>query len=77
MKFDKKALEEAGQEVVRVAFFGAVSALVSLGLNRLAGVPQTEVVILGTLLLKLVDKYIYESKYIKFNGLTDTKILFK
>jgi hypothetical protein len=77
MKFDKKAAIEALQEVARVAFFGAVSALVSVALERLAGLPQTEVIVIGTLVLKLVDRYINQSKYTKLNGLTDTKILLK
>jgi hypothetical protein len=77
MKFDRKAAVEALQEVSRVAFFGAISALVSVALEKVAGFPQTEVTVIGTLVLKLVDKYINESKYIKLNGLTDTKILIK
>ena len=76
MKIDKKALMEAGQEVVRVVFFASVSALIAWGLAKLGVADQTDtVVILGTLVLKGLDKYIHDAKFIKFNGLTDTKIL--
>lgn len=78
MKLDKKALSEALQEMGRVALFAAVSALIAYGLKQLAGMDQTElVVVLGTLVLKLADKYVHDSKYVKYNGLTDTKILLK
>ena len=78
MKFDKKALMEAGQEIARVAFFAALSAVVAYGLRQFANMDQTEIVVVaGTILLKFVDKYVHDSKFIKFNGLTDTKIFFK
>jgi hypothetical protein len=75
MKFDKEALWEAIQEIARIAFFGGISALVAVGLNRLAGLPQTETVVIGTFILKFIDKYIHDNPKIKFNGLTDTRIL--
>lgn len=77
MKFDKAALIESLQEIGRLALFAVLSVLVSYALNKLTGVPQTEVVVLGTFLLKLADKYINENKYTKINGLTDTKIFLK
>lgn len=77
MKFDQKAFNESVQEVFRVAAFAAFSAVVSYLLNRFSGMPQTEVVVIGTILLRLVDKYIHESKFTKLNGLTDTKIITK
>lgn len=76
--FNQKALAEAVQEVVRVAFFAALSAVVAFLLNKLAGMNQTDVVVMvGILLLKLVDKYIHENPKIKLNGLTDTKMFWK
>ena len=74
MKIEKKVLWEAFQEVVRVALFGAISTVVGFYLEKMAGLPQTEVVIIITLLLKFVDKYVHDSKHIKLNGLTDTKV---
>lgn len=78
MKFDKKALTEALQEVGRVALFAAVSAVVAYLLKQLAGMDQTDmVVVVGTLALKLVDRYIHENKSMKSNGLTDTKMFLR
>jgi len=51
----KDALLEAGKEAGRVI----VMALVSWGLSRLASLPQSETVMIGTLLLRIVDKYIH------------------
>ncbi len=74
MNFDKKYLWEATQEVARIAFFGAVSALVAFGLQQLGVKNQQEpVIMIGTLILKGLDNYIHNNPAIKSNGLTDTK----
>ena len=71
---DKKVLYEALQEMARVAFFASVSALVAYGLKQLSGQDQSQTVVLvGTLLLKGLDKYVHDNPAIKSNGLTDTK----
>lgn len=76
--FNKKVVFEALQEVARVALFGALSAAVAYGLQKLGMQNQTDVtVVLGTLALKGVDKWIHDNPKIKLNGLTDTKMFFK
>lgn len=76
MKFDKQALVEALQEIMRVVFFASVSALIAFGLQKLGMQDQTDtVVILGTLVLKGLDKYVHDNKSIKLNGITDTKMI--
>jgi hypothetical protein len=62
---DKKALIEALLELGRYLLFAAVS----WGVSYLAKLPQSEGVIIGTMVLRLVDKYIHEAKNIKANGL--------
>ena len=67
---------ETAQELARVAFFAALSAVVAFAANKLAGMNQSEtIVIVGTLVLKMVDGYIHENPKIKSNGLTDTNNL--
>lgn len=75
MKFDKKAWVEAGQEVVRLAFFAVLGVVVSFLLNKLTVVPQTETTVVAMFFLKFVDKYLHENKYTELNGLTDSKLL--
>jgi hypothetical protein len=58
------------KEALRVAILGAVSALVALGLNELGAADQTnEIVIIGTLLLKGLDRAIHENKNTEAKGL--------
>ena len=56
MKKIKDALLEAGKEAGRVI----VMALVSWGLAKLASLPESETVMIGTLLLRIVDKWLHE-----------------
>ena len=58
--FSKDALIEMGKELLRIAIFGAVSAVLAFLLDKFAGLPQTEVVMIGTVLLRAVDKYLHE-----------------
>lgn len=75
-KFLQSPIGEALQEVVRVAFFAALSAVVAFGLQKLGVQDQTNMtVVLGTLLLKGVDKWLHDNPKIKLNGLTDTKLI--
>lgn len=58
------------KEALRVAILGAVAALVALGLNELGAADQTnEIVIIGTLLLKGLDRAIHENKNTEAKGL--------
>ncbi len=76
MNFDKKYIWEAVQEMGRIAFFGAVSALVAFGLQQLGLKNQSEpTIMIGTLLLKGLDNYIHNNPKIQSNGLTDTKMV--
>jgi hypothetical protein len=73
---NKAVIWEAVQEMARVAFFGAVSALISFGLQQLGVKNQQEpVIMIGTLLLKGLDKYIHDNPKIDSTGLTDTKMI--
>lgn len=56
-----EALKEAGRVVVL--------ALVSWGLAKLGSLPQTETVLIGTILLRMVDKFIHEWEETRANGL--------
>ena len=72
---DKKALVEASQELVRLVFFAVLGVGISFGLGKLADVPQTETTVIFVAVLKWLDKYINQNKHIKYNGLTDSKII--
>lgn len=66
----KTAAWEMAKEGLRIAFFAAVTALVGWFSNVLAGIdPNSVYYIVGTLLLRLADKFVHENKEVKANGL--------
>jgi hypothetical protein len=55
-KFDWTPVIEALKEAGRVVVF----ALISWAITKLTALPQTEMVVIGTIILRMVDKYLYE-----------------
>lgn len=67
---NKKVILDFVKEGLRVAIFGAISSLVAFGLNQLgAGDQSSTVVIVGTLVLKALDRAIHEDKSISAKGI--------
>lgn len=57
--FSKDALIEMVKEVLRIGIFAAISSILAYLLEVFAGLPQTEVVMVGTILLRAADKYLH------------------
>lgn len=58
---NKPAFKEALKEVARIALFAAVTAVVGWAGEQLAGLdPSSTFYIVGTLVLRMVDKYIHK-----------------
>lgn len=67
---DTKAIVEAAKEALRIAFFAALTALVAWGTQSLTSVdPSSTFYIVGTVALRLADKFVHENKDIKVNGI--------
>jgi len=64
---------ESTKHVVRIFVFAGISAVIAYGLERLALIPITPTVVLGTFLLGWLDKYLHENakihKEARFKGL--------
>lgn len=71
MKIDWKAVLEAVKEVGRLAFFAAISAIVAWASEELAGLDPTSVqVVVGTVILRFIDKWIHENEKTKLKGIS-------
>lgn len=67
---NKKAVVDTLKEAGRIALFAAASALVAWGLERLGVQNQTDIVVIaGTIILRLIDKFLHKDDSIKLNGL--------
>lgn len=67
---NKQAIIEAVKEVVRLALFAAASAVVAWATTQLTNAdPSSVMVMVGTVVLRFVDKWIHENKDTKLNGL--------
>lgn len=67
----QKAVIEAVKEVGRLVFFGAIAIVVAWGQSKLTGVdPDSVVFLVGTLVLRFLDKFVHENEDIKANGLS-------
>ncbi len=67
----KQAVLETLKEAFRIAFFAALTALAAWATNKLAGFDPTSIYYIGgTILLRLLDKYIHENENIKSNGIS-------
>lgn len=62
------AAKKAGLEVIRLATFAAPGVLVT-ELTQLPVTDQTEVVLIATMILRFVDKWIHENDKVKASGL--------
>jgi hypothetical protein len=70
MTVNWKAIAEAAKELARVAVLGAVSAAISWGTTKLAGLdPNSAYAIAGTLLLRFLDKYLHVNQDVPVKGL--------
>lgn len=68
---DRKAVLESIKEVLRLAFFAAVAAAVAWVTTKLSTLdPSSTWVIVGTVVLRLVDKYIHVSPNTKLTGIS-------
>lgn len=67
---NKQALIELIKEGLRIALFAAISAVLSWATTQIADLPPDSVyAVVGTLILRLVDKYVHENKEVKAKGL--------
>lgn len=65
-----EAAGEGTKETIRTALIAGVSYLLSLGLNYLTGLPETQSTVILTLILKGLDKYVHENPNIKLKGIS-------
>lgn len=63
---NKEATIKALKELGRVLLFAAIS----FGISYLGKLPQSETVMYGTLVLKIVDKYVHENEDISLKGIS-------
>lgn len=69
-KLSKNAVVEMLKEAGRIAFFAAVTALVGYASDKLAGLPaDSTYVVVGTVVLRLIDKYIHISDRTELKGI--------
>ena len=59
-KIDKKAIIEALKEAGRLALLAGVSYFVTLGLNLVTDMPETQTTVVLTFVLKSLDKWLFE-----------------
>lgn len=66
---NREALIEMVKEAGRIAFFAALTAVVAWAGQKVGALdPNSVFYIVGTLVLRLVDKYIHENQDIKAQG---------
>lgn len=71
MTFNKDAFVEAVKEILRVAFLAAVTAVLGYLGNLVAGLdPSSVYYVVGTVVLRAVDKYIHVNPDTKLKGLS-------
>lgn len=67
---NKEAILEAVKEVGRLAFFAALTAVLGWASTKVSSFdPTSTYYIVGTVLLRLVDKYVHASPDIDRNGI--------
>lgn len=70
-QFNKEAIFEAFKEVARIAVFAAITAIIGWATMKLSSYdPTSEFYIIGTTLLRAIDKYIHERKDVPLKGIT-------
>lgn len=67
---NKKAIIEMVKEAIRLAILAAISAVLAYAGQVLAGLdPSSTTVVIGTLVLRVLDKFVHESN-LKANGIS-------
>jgi len=67
---DKKAIVDAVKEVGRLAFFAALTAIIGWATTKISSFdPSSTYYIVGTVILRFVDKYIHVSDTTVRNGI--------
>lgn len=67
---DKQAIIEAVKELARIAFFGAIAAVLSWATTKIANIdPNSVYAVVGTIVLRVVDKWVHENENVKAGGL--------
>ena len=70
MKINRTALMEGVKEILRLAFFAAVAAIITYLTNVLTSLDPTSVEAIAlTVFLRFVDKYVHKNDDIKANGI--------
>lgn len=65
----KKAVTSAVMEAGRIFFLAGVSAIVAWGTTQLTALDPTSTwVVVGTLVLKVADKFVHDNDKMKANG---------
>lgn len=66
-----KSVVEGIKEVGRIAFFAAITAAVGWASNKLGGLdPSSTFYVVGTLVLRFVDKYVHVNEGTTRNGIS-------
>lgn len=69
-KINWEALKKSALELGRIAFFGAISAVITWLTALLTDIPATSVqALLITALLRAADKYVHKDENINLSGL--------
>lgn len=69
-RINKQAIMEALKEIGRLAFFGALSAVLAWATTQIAGLdPNSVYAIAGTLVLRFLDKWVHENDNVQAKGL--------
>lgn len=69
--FNKQALIEALKEVGRLAFLGAVTAVLGYLTQLVAGLdPNSVYYVVGTVVLRAIDRYLHKSPDTKLTGIS-------
>ncbi len=67
----KQATVDTAKELFRVVLFAGVSVVVAWGTTKLTTLDPTSVwVIVGTVVLRMVDKWVHTNDKVKLNGLS-------
>jgi hypothetical protein len=66
----KDAVISTVKEALRIALFAGIAALVAWGSDKLAGLdPSSTTVIIGTIVIRLADKFVHENEDINAKGI--------
>lgn len=67
---NKQAIIESLKEVIRIVVLAAITAAVGWATNKLSGLdPNSLFYVVGTLVLRFVDKWLHENQNVSAKGL--------